>query len=553
MRFTSPQPGRLLVCVAFGAALSIAGGGLRGETAGAPAAPAGSDPSKRLEWLNAHLPTPVPAPPAPKAVGPTKVKFRANPIAPRSPETPPAEPRPAEPPPVKPAELPSPRTFSSESRLAKATPAPAKAAPPAVAALPSPAKNRSADVTSTPAPKAKPTPAIAAVPPAPPKPTPVAVVAAPSPAKVRTAEAHSTPLPKATPTPAVAALPPSESRPKSTPAAPAKPTPAPVVAAPSPAKVRTAETRSTPLPKATPAPVVAANPPAKATPPPPAKPAPPAVVAAPSPAKVRVAEVRATPAPKPTPAPVIEVASIKSQPARTSLFSQPRTSTENRYPWKSDIVTTVFWIGEPVGGHNFTPNFASSWDPHWTAAYGGFDTPDPNARRNFIPVKFTPRQNPFYVALPYNDVTRGTTKPEARLVIPWFKEAFQHEGESVCRDRWVAVRNRAGKVGYAQWSDCGPFRTDHWQYVFGNEKPKPNLNKGAGLDVSPALRDFLGLGGTDVTDWKFVDARDVPNGPWALYGDNNLLARRGANPQKNTVKETSRPATGVAALRVSKL
>ena len=28
--------------------------------------------------------------------------------------------------------------------------------------------------------------------------------------------------------------------------------------------------------------------------------------------------------------------------------------------------------------------------------YGGYDTPDPSARRNYIPVRFVPRQNPFY-------------------------------------------------------------------------------------------------------------------------------------------------------------
>jgi hypothetical protein len=32
----------------------------------------------------------------------------------------------------------------------------------------------------------------------------------------------------------------------------------------------------------------------------------------------------------------------------------------------------------------------------------------------------------------------------------------------------------------------------------------------------------------DVCDWKFVDFREVPSGPWALYGDNNpfVIARR---------------------------
>jgi hypothetical protein len=208
--------------------------------------------------------------------------------------------------------------------------------------------------------------------------------------------------------------------------------------------------------------------------------------------------------------------------------TNPRGVTvAGRYPWKTSIVTTVFWIGEPVGGHNFTPNFASSWDSNWTRAYGGYDNPNPEARHNFIPVNFTPHQNPFYCALPYNDVTRGTTKPEARVVIPWFREAYHREGQSVCRDRWVEIRGRSGRVAYAQWSDCGPFRTDHWQYVFGVERPRPNLNQGAGLDVSPAVRDYLGLQPTDVTDWKFVDDHEVPNGPWALYGDNNTCSQRG--------------------------
>jgi len=83
---------------------------------------------------------------------------------------------------------------------------------------------------------------------------------------------------------------------------------------------------------------------------------------------------------------------------------------------------------------------------------------------------------------------------------------------SVCRDRWIAIR-KGNRTCYAQWEDCGPFRTDHFQYVFGNERPKPNLNHGAGLDVSPAVRDYLGLAPTDVTDWQFVEVRDVSSGP----------------------------------------
>jgi hypothetical protein len=73
--------------------------------------------------------------------------------------------------------------------------------------------------------------------------------------------------------------------------------------------------------------------------------------------------------------------------------------------------------------------------------------------------------------------------------------------------------------------------------VFGNERPKPNLNNGAGLDVSPALRDYLGLRQTDVTDWRFVEFTDVPRGPWATLGENNTFV---INSRKKDVKVSER-------------
>jgi hypothetical protein len=207
----------------------------------------------------------------------------------------------------------------------------------------------------------------------------------------------------------------------------------------------------------------------------------------------------------------------------------PTTSrpTTARFPWKTSIVTTVFWIGESAGGNNPVPNYKSSWDANWQNSYGGFDTPEPSSRRNYVPVNFTPRQNPFYCALPYNDVTHGQFKPEAPLVIPWFKQSYTEPGKSVCQHHWIAIR-KGNRTCFAQWEDCGPFRTDHFQYVFQAERPKPNLNHGAGLDVSPAVRDYLGLQPTDVTDWQFVEVREVPPGPWRTYGENNhfVLAKR---------------------------
>jgi len=194
--------------------------------------------------------------------------------------------------------------------------------------------------------------------------------------------------------------------------------------------------------------------------------------------------------------------------------------TSFRTPWKRNIVTTVFWVGEPASVNNPVSNDKSSWDLSWTVSYGGFDPPETSSRRNYVPVAFIPRQNPFYVALPYNDLIHGQFKPEAPLVIPWFKQAYTAPGQSVCKDHWIAIR-KGNLICYAQWEDCGPFRTDHFQYVFGNERPTPNANFGAGLDVSPAVRDYLGLQPTDLTDWRFVGVQDVPPGPWRSYGDNN--------------------------------
>lgn len=227
-------------------------------------------------------------------------------------------------------------------------------------------------------------------------------------------------------------------------------------------------------------------------------------------------------------------------------LSPPPPNKGERYPWKKSIVTTVFWIGEKPTENNPVPNHSSSWDKNWAKNYGGYDDPNPAHRSNYMPAKFTPRQNPFYCALPYNDKAANGHRPEAPRVVPWFRESYQGPGVSTCKGRWVAI-HKGNRTVYAQWEDAGPFRTDNWQYVFGNERPKPNLNKGAGLDVSPAVRDYLGLGDTDVTDWKFVEFSEVPRGPWSQTGDNNtfvindrkagITVAQAAKPRREVIEE----------------
>ena len=237
---------------------------------------------------------------------------------------------------------------------------------------------------------------------------------------------------------------------------------------------------------------------------------------------------------------------LKVDPYGSSAITDPPVLTRpgERFPWKTQIVTTVFWIGEKPTANNPVPNRASSWDANWTKNYGGLDNPDRAERHNFIPASFTPRQNPFYCALPYNDKAATGHRPEAPRVVPWFRDAYQGPAVSTCKGRWIAIRN-GNKTAYAQWEDAGPFRTDHWQYVFGNERPKPNLNKGAGLDVSPAVRDYLGLQETDVTDWKFVEFSEVPQGPWSKLGDNNTFV---INQRKNNKALVEGPKPKDAAI-----
>jgi len=218
-------------------------------------------------------------------------------------------------------------------------------------------------------------------------------------------------------------------------------------------------------------------------------------------------------------------------PVASTIAPAPLPGDEqSHYPWKRQIVTTTFWIGESPTHNNPVPNRASCWDPNWAKNYGGTDTPDSGARTaQYIPASFVPAQNPFYVALPYNDMEHGAHKAEAPQVIPWFPKEYKGPSKSVCQGRWIAIRF-GNRVCYAQWEDAGPFRTDHWQYVFGNDRPRWNLNRGAGLDVSPAVRDFLGMNGTDVTDWKFVDFEEVAKGPWARFGENNTFVQNARNP-----------------------
>lgn len=178
-----------------------------------------------------------------------------------------------------------------------------------------------------------------------------------------------------------------------------------------------------------------------------------------------------------------------------------------------DITVTVFWVGEgATSENNYITNVVSAWDSFWVDSFGGVD--DPFNREGFYPTGFVPKENPFYFALPYNDLREdGKRKKDASKVIPWAEEREWAASESMVKNKWIKIEHE-GKVAFAQWEDVGPFESNDKEYVFGEAGPKSEINKNAGLDVSPAVRDYLGLEGIDVVDWQFVDDEDVPDGPW---------------------------------------
>jgi len=178
-------------------------------------------------------------------------------------------------------------------------------------------------------------------------------------------------------------------------------------------------------------------------------------------------------------------------------------------PNHQSVRATMFWVGEPPDEDNANiTNVSSSWTENWVKAFGGIDSPE--NRCGYKPCGFEPKENAFYFALPYNDYTAdGNLKAASELKrIPWFSGPAP-EGMSLLKNRWIAVTLN-GKTAYAQWEDVGPFNENDVEYVFGNTKPKAR----AGLDLSPAMNDYLGLGGEANVSWKFVEASDVPDGPW---------------------------------------
>ncbi len=221
-------------------------------------------------------------------------------------------------------------------------------------------------------------------------------------------------------------------------------------------------------------------------------------------------------------------------------FTDYPTHADTRtYPWKTNIVTTVFWIGEGSTPMSGATNHASAWDTEWEHHNGGADTGDIYDMSGYGSGSHASLINPFYVALPFNDL--AYTDKAARWV-PRSWEKTVRRGDkpaSACQHRWVEIKSRSGRICYAQWEDVGPVVTDDVEYVFGNAPPSASR----GLDVSPAVQKYLGLGDTAVTQWRFVDDDAVPPGLWLRYDEQAILfqALKDQSHRSTPIQSLSQP------------
>jgi len=202
----------------------------------------------------------------------------------------------------------------------------------------------------------------------------------------------------------------------------------------------------------------------------------------------------------------------------------PAKKPTHTYPWHTNIYTTMFYIGEGGSSISNTDNKASSFDQNWLDNNRGTD--NPNYRNGFASAGHASTVNPFYIALPFNDLVYPDM---ARRYVPawWHRPNKDGKPVSACKDRWIEIKTEdgSGHTCYAQWEDVGPLRYDHAEYVFGDDRPDTYTR--AGLDVSPAVVQYLGLDSIKhpTTRWRFVDEADVQPGIWLKLDEEAILYR----------------------------
>lgn len=194
------------------------------------------------------------------------------------------------------------------------------------------------------------------------------------------------------------------------------------------------------------------------------------------------------------------------------------------------IISTTFWVGEIFDASAADGSqMISTYDGNWYAHFGGCDgissggckTERRTAANGYFPTSMTPKENPFYLDLPYDDVNDSTGFKNRCAVIPWANDPgyaghCNDQNFSYMKNRWVRLVGPNGHTCYGQVEDAGPAIYHDSAYVFGSARPASGTFNNAGMDVSPALNGCLGFseldGQSDKVSWQFVSS--PPAGPW---------------------------------------
>src|SRR6185312_15910681 len=122
--------------------------------------------------------------------------------------------------------------------------------------------------------------------------------------------------------------------------------------------------------------------------------------------------------PSPVYVPQAEASDAASSTSATTSTSGAKTTIPALAAFKS-TETTYFYIGEPADESNdFIQNSESYWDEEWSLHFGGVD--DPTKRCGYRPCGFTPKENPFYVALPYAEFDEDGNLKASATQVPWY-------------------------------------------------------------------------------------------------------------------------------------
>ncbi len=265
--------------------------------------------------------------------------------------------------------------------------------------------------------------------------------------------------------------------------------------------------------------------------------------------------------PSTTQAPTTQIPTTIRPTTTTPTTTSPATTVPQKgrtYPLHTNIVATTFWVGEIFDptlpdGSQVCSTYDAQWAYHWSginkgsvpASAGGCqgsivggcdgiaapnkcDTEKRTAANGYFPTQATPKENPFYLDLPFDDLNDSTGFSTRCSVIPWANDPgyaghCNDSNFSYMKNKWVKMTGPNGNTCYGQVQDAGPSHGSLYHdaaYVFGsnNARPVQGQFNNAGADVSPALNGCLGFseldGQSDRISWSFVDAVDVPAGPW---------------------------------------